>query len=395
MIALGWLGENAESGSFVAHALVLAMSLWLGRAVLSFLPPGAVGSTDARTTWAASQIVGSSTWLALFVWTPWFHSEHAIRAGFVLAAVLTALRMLGLPAALVPRHEPARAAQDGWTQWFQIAAVMILCFVLPGPLFGEGAVESDPRSVLVFADAIAALLMIEFGLDRARASAWMRHAAMLAFALVVVLRGVQDVHGLALASAMCFVSGAAFTIAWLRRADKRALFLAVISFASAAPWSPNGWTCAIAGLAWLVVGTAKPSRMLAATAALAFAAIGGGLTWLVSHAEPSPWASDPIAISATKTELSQAFLLALFGVVITARWVDARNRRRRAPTTSGAPYALEDTILLRMTTSSLLVGFLAQIQWNTPGDPLLPAMSVLALLFGASLKRFDSQTSWR
>jgi len=379
-------------------ALVLLQAALLGRAILSFLPPGQPGSHSLRdlpTTWAASHLLGSTLWLALFVWTPWFSTGHSILAGFGLAAVLALVRAITLPAALVPRHEPPLERSTAASSAFRLAALTIVAFAYVSSITAHAFARNDIFPGIVVAQLIATLVLVEYGLEQARALPWMRGTAVLAFAVVIALRGFQDERELGLASALSFAAGAAFTITWLRRADKRALFLAVIAFASAAPFSPSGWTCAVAGLAWLVVGTARPSRAFAASVAVVFGAMGGALAWIAAHAQPSPWSSAPIPASQTSTELSQAFALLLFGVVFTARWFDKRDRKRRPPTTSGAPYAHEDTILLRMTTSSLFLGFMVQLQWSTPGDPLLPAMLILALLAGLSLKRFIRATSSR
>jgi hypothetical protein len=378
-------------------ALVLLQAALLGRALLSFLPPGSPGShalRDLPATWAASHLLGSTVWLALFVWMPWFHTEHAVVAGFGLAAALALVRAATLPAALVPRHEPPFDRGEAVANVLRPAAFVLVSSTCYAAFVGSSH-HGDAFTGIVYADALAAMALLAYGLTQARALPWMRATAMLVFAVAIALRGIQEMRGLGLVSALSFAAGAAFTIPWLRRADKRALFLAAIAFASAAPYSTSGWTCTATGLAWLVAGTAGPSRVFAASVALAFGAIGGALAWLAAHAQPSPWVSAPIQASPTSTELSQAFALLLFGVVFTARWLDRRDRRRRAPTTSGAPYAHEDTILLRMTTSSLFLGFIVQLQWSTPGDPLLPAMLILALLAGMSFKRFDPATSSR
>ena len=82
--------------------------VFVGRVLLSFLPPGPLGShrpRDLAATLAASYVIGVIAWLLLRVV---MRDPSAAYTAFVaIGGVLLFVRCITLPGAMVPRHQPA------------------------------------------------------------------------------------------------------------------------------------------------------------------------------------------------------------------------------------------------------------------------------------------------
>jgi hypothetical protein len=302
---------------FAGTALGLAEVFVVGRAILTWLPPGAVGSHRPRelaVTWAASHVLGCAA-IAAAAGFAALLGRSAPPAVLVVAA-LTALglRWLSLPAALRPRHEIARETPGNLATLALFAALSLAlatCWLvamprdegmwavraqawlsqgwLPG--FGpqgsrDGALALAPMvagslaliasplgTVSEFAARaqlgcffVATLLLSEHALATARRAPLWRRLLVLALAAALVPAASPDPDDLALASlcALC-LSG---MCAWTRRADARGLALACIGLAAMPMARPAGWLLALAGFFALLATSARPSRVRASIGAV-------------------------------------------------------------------------------------------------------------------------------
>ena len=247
-----------------------------GRFVLSLLPPGSVGSHRPRdwpVTWAASHALGAPVFgLAGSLISRWNLSP----AWFIaLGALAIGARILTLPAAMVPRHDPPSERPDWLARLFGVGIVITVLLACIGQL-------RQPTEVGTFQAAtwVALLILIGHGFERARRAPSGRRCVLLLVAwLAYSLQSSTRADEWLLA--LFFGSGCAFIIPWLRRADRRALALSTLSFAACIPWPLNGWPLMLAGLGSLIPWTSRPSRLAAARAsALALTCIG--LPWLLA-----------------------------------------------------------------------------------------------------------------
>lgn len=397
------------------HPGALELCAWIagvalaGRIVLSFLPPGPPGfhaPRDIAATWAASHLLGFgllAAWALLErrvgVALPWWPLPAMLAIG-------CAARIVTLPGKMVPRHEPALEG-DAW-----IARVLRLLAItlLASTAFSFEDLRSDQVSApsldvlagMSIASAFAGLVLVSYALETARAATWMRASGCVAFAAILVARGFEDEGGLAVESAVCFLAGACFTVAWLRRADRRALILALIFFALAPAFALVGIAPSIAGIGAIVLGTPRASRARVASLALVAATLAGAFAWpAFARTNETPLAglgvTRPLEALPYRTwalQGTQALAGVLFLVVLFARWKALQLRGREQPTTSGAPRGHEEAVLLRAIVAAMLLNIaLEKLLARELGDPLLPSMSVLALVAALSLKRFTRTAS--
>ena len=128
-------------------------------------------------------------------------------------------------------------------------------------------------------------------------------------------------------------SGAAFSVAWLRRADRRAGFLAAFAFASAPLFSPRGLPLAVSGLVWLCACTPRVSRKLVATAgAIAFAlcaASANAGSVLLARTELASSATDPPPLAEQRDD-AEALTVQYAVIGLACAWAVASALRERA-----------------------------------------------------------------
>jgi len=218
---------------------------------------------------------------------------------------LLAARWLSLPAALRPRHEPARERATPATRLAWIAAIAIAlasCCMAPvlrsegmwavraqawlsqgwlpgieGPASREGALALAPMMAgslallawplgavtelaaraQLFASLAACLLLCEHALSLTRRALLPRSVLLLALAAALVPAADPEQGDLALAGSCALAVGG--ICAWTRRADARGLALAALGLCSMPLARPGGWLIAMAGLFALLACSARPS----------------------------------------------------------------------------------------------------------------------------------------
>jgi hypothetical protein len=281
-----------------AHVLEASVSLLVipivGRVVLSVLPPGPPGHHDLSSlpaTWAASFLLGA---IALSAQAALLDPPASDARMLIPWALLAVGRWITLPGAMEPRHE-IRSEAPAWTAHLVTLAALIVGAW--AALRFEGPWRET--RVLPAASVVALLLVCGENLACARRAPLARALALLLLALLLVATPPGWTH-LQLLAVGC---GAAFAIPWLRRADRRACALSVISLSSAALGGRVAAGLAFAGLLGLCLHTPKPARATVATwsfvALLAFAALGSRTVW-PQPPGTAPWtgALDSIVIVA-------------------------------------------------------------------------------------------------
>lgn len=242
--------------------LVLLFSV-VGRIVLAWLPPGPLGSHTPRNlpvTWAASFLLGLAAYFVELTLVRSVTAEgDSVAYVLVMATpwvLLSVLRVMTLPAAMVPRHEPRRERPGA-------AAFALYAFAVTW----AGTHLFMQRDFLVQNVGWFALwILVAHGLGQAR-------RAPAGTAVLVVVGLVTSRHAHVPLAAVYFGTGAVFVIGWLRRADRRACWLAAIAFASCAIAGTP--TLAVAGLLTLVIASWPGQRRYAATASAASAVVFG------------------------------------------------------------------------------------------------------------------------
>lgn len=319
--------SNAEVGLTAAQ---LFSATLLGRALLACLPAGAPGGhapRDLPATWAASHLLGMFATLAVSRLV----GEHVASSGAFLAgtavaavALASALWFLG-PLALVPRHETPRERASSLAWLVRSAAIAVVlhgAFGAPrGDAFGPAqhafGLGRLPLAIQAL-NGLALLAWIEHGLERARAVPSVRAACALAGAIVVHREGFADGTGTGLLASLGLVAGAASSIAWLRRADRRELVLSAAGFATCALAARGGIGLALAAGAWVCTATARPSLRRAVTLVVPW--IGCAALLGLSHAAP-------LRSSHTRVDGALASRLAavvLLSIALAITWRAAR-----------------------------------------------------------------------
>ncbi len=240
----------------------LLFLLLAGRILLSWFPAGSIGGhgpAKIGITLVASGVVGCFASIVM--------EDLPVELAWGFLAVALAARLISLPAPMVPRHEPpvARASV--------VARLLLVLIVLPfgwlafkGTDVAEWQGTSSPTTdrLTVLAMLAGACACIAYGGRVARRSpAFTRALILLFLASPVALSAVQTSSN-SCGQAFLLAAGSAFTLAWLRRADKRARLLAVVAYACLAMLDGYGVGLALAGFAGLVAFTPKPSLITTA-----------------------------------------------------------------------------------------------------------------------------------
>lgn len=416
-VVLAWVGALEGSAAadaalpsrapFVAELLALLAVALVGRVLLSLLPPGPLGShrpPDLPTTWAVCHLLGL---LALTVQARLFSAAGTGGESPLLWTVpwilLAGARLVTLPGAMVPRHglrseAPSRAARLlGLAA--ALAALAPLGASLPGidlwplgapPALGTtearggllegcalvatrlGADSADAAALLGPCTFAALLQLLAHGLATARRHTGERRLALLLLAAAPLGFELGQVRP-ALASALLAAgAGGALGLGWVRRADRRELWLAALACGGLGLAGEVPSACA--GLAALVLASAAPARIEAGCAAAAGAALV--LLDLVERAEQSApvGAADllPLPPLAPWGALWIVFAVAVAGAL-------NRERVRRAARTQ-APF--EQAISGRFLLLLLVLAFLFSL--GIPYD--VRALSLPAAFLFAALE---------
>lgn len=397
-----------------ATTLSLAATVAAGRVLLSLFPaglPGRHGWKDLPITLATSWLLGA---IAFELEARALALAGAHAAAWMLFAPWVPIaigRWLALPGAMVPRHAPPAESATRATRLARAAAAAVVLLgawsdrdaLFAGTGAGAGQELAGATRIL---DMLALLVVCDYALDCARRAPLGRGLVVLGLACALTLRAFGSGGGSDARIALCFASGAAFSVPWLRRADRRAALVAAVAFASAPLFAPRGLPLAISGLVWLCVCTPGTARKGVATASAvafalcaAFANVGGVLlarTELASGAigaDRSPRA--PLAES-------QALAVQYAVISLACAWAIARALReraavRRAPKSPVPPELDRDAtdpdgpflfdVLLAACVLLAVYGV-----WTRTASVIEPAPLLLApaaLWFGATFVRAD------
>jgi hypothetical protein len=244
-----------------------AVLVGAGRVLLSFAPPGEVGGHGPRSlpaTLAASLILGLLGAHALEG-----AADPVFLATLVLALALA--RWSTLPGAMVPRHGVASEARGPLDLVLGALAAAWAAYVL-----------SDGDAELLAWFAVGVLLYHALGVAR-RGRGW-RQAVLVLFVLAsVALDSLGALAGLF--PALSLALGAAFSIGWLRRADRRAGALAGVGFGSAFLGGCDA--LALAGVLVFVLASRPRQRWFACAWAGTAGGLALALAWLEGRALPA------------------------------------------------------------------------------------------------------------
>lgn len=274
---------------------LLVLALALGRILLSFLPAGEPGAHSLRglpATAAASLVLGSGLLLGLS-----FVTEDPWLPALALGVAGGLLRWATSPAGIVPRYELQRETGRWLSRLLYLGACVPAFLRWPQ---GEGDQAEVASLELVHRVALLVLLVgVEHGLAIARRAPLGRRFLVLGLSLCLFRENAntQSISELVeRIDAACWSCGAAFALAWLRRADRRAGALAVACFVIGRPWGAlEGALLALAALLALVVCSARPARLWIAVAgaiglALCLAPALRGMSWTGPQDAGSPLA---------------------------------------------------------------------------------------------------------
>ena len=350
-----------------AHLLAIAL---VGRVLLALLPPGLPGRhapAELAATWAASHLLGT---FALSVEAGIFEvlGLSPPVALFLAPWVLLALgRWLTLPGAMVPRQElPREKATPLALVLHGLAALLVLAAALK---IGTGGT--------VAADGLAILALASHALATARRAQASR--ALAACVLGAALAGaIAWLRVPSLALPLSIGGGAALSIPWLRRADRRAGALAVLAFAGAATLGPREALFGAAGIAALWIHTAAPSRSALAILALAAFVPAALLGWRVRA--PDLEAASVLSPLGAATFVVVAFALSSRQRLLLARGSDAADPGRLGSS---------------MLRDALILSILPPISRGEIGSlevlaaALLPVVPILAVETGILLGRVE------
>jgi hypothetical protein len=378
------LVEEPAHWNFPAHwpFAWLAIALLAGRVLLAWLPPGLIGGhgvRDLATTAATSLFLG----ILFAVGLDALPSQVRV-ACWIGVALLGVVRLATAPAAMVPRHEPP-LERATWMARLLALAACALTGLAALHFIGERSMSTGgpgPGPMVFAAGAFAVLFLLDHALDVARCADWVRSCGMLLFAILLLVEPIPSAYGFGPCVPLVFTAAACTAVGWLRRGDKRALATTAIFFAGTWILDRGAWPMAVAGAAWLVVGSPSPSRVLATTwcaAALAAA--------FVMQGQLSGY-------SASSTGVSSSSLSGIAGVmfilIVAGRWKDMQLVRARQWNPSGAPRGHEDAILLRTAITALVLTMgVDTFEPNMrTADAIRPALLVFSLLSALALNRF-------
>ncbi len=371
--------EEPVLGPFVAIGSIV-LAVMAGRIVLAWLPRGLVGGhapRDLATTSSASLFLGLVIGITLDSLP-----GAAETGGWTVVGLLGLVRWLTAPAAMVPRHEPPLVRAGAVAHALRFAG-WILIGLACRVFLREADSRTDnllPPGVFV-ASAFAAAFLLDHALEVARCAPWVRGASMVTYGGLLHLEPIVPSAGLAPILPFLFTAAASTAVAWLRRGDRRALALSAIFFAGTWAHDRGAWPLAVAGAAWLVVGSPPPSRVIAATWCAA--------TLCIAFATQGHLPRESQSAPVMNPSLS-GIVGVLFILIVAARWKDMQLLRARVWNPSGARRGHEDAILLRAVITALLLTMAVQTfaPHMPTTDPIRPALLVLALLSGMSLQRF-------
>lgn len=294
---------DVVSGPAVSWPLLLAgvlvTRLVLGRALLSFLPPGRPGGhqpSELPATLGATLLCATFAWQAWTFWLPLLPGRGPAWPALI-AAALVLIRWATLPAGFVPGTAASPGPSRGLHRGLRWAAALSVLARALTPLLTRG-VELEAYEVF---DAswdglvlVSSLFLIDHALVQADAQEVERDLIGVALAALVWWPDPELLANGRLGGAILALSAAASgLVGWWRRADRRAGVLCALSLALLIAATPRlGWTGA-AGMAVLIAGTSVGGRGLVAKAglgALAFLWLPIGLwTLRTPGASWSPW----------------------------------------------------------------------------------------------------------
>lgn len=308
---------------------LFGLALLLGRMLLAFLPPGEPGGHTLRklpVTLAASLLLGSGLLLALS-----FVSDQLWTLAAVVGAAGWLVRYATSPAGIVPRHE-LKHERGSWLSRLLFLGALVPAFLHwpPAAVDPQDATEILSLELLHRLALVVLVVSVEHGLATARRAPLGRSVFVLVLSLYLFRENANPASMSELVeriSAACFGSGAAFALAWLRRADRRSAALAIACFVLARPWDAlDGVILAGAALLALVLCTAGPARTWIATAS------GIGLALCIAPAlRGMAWVGPPETGSPLQSLLRLALVLAtLASVAWIARSIAVRWRAEPA-----------------------------------------------------------------
>jgi len=261
----------------------LALSLGIGRTILWCLPAGWPGSHRYRGllfTLATSHFLGIAALT--------FQSDLYQTAGVPLATrwiVTPWLFLIGArwfvgSGGMLTRREVAYEPPTFWARavgWITIAAVLTPFVLWAAPIQGRtttGSVTSvaeffrtlthwrvqgafPPLGLLHWP---ALLIIVVNAMERARRSPfWRRTTVLLLASVPFTILAIRDGYA-TLELPLFFGAGCAFSVGWLRRADRRSVWLSAIGFGACGLISPAAGLIGVGGLIALFLGTPRPSK---------------------------------------------------------------------------------------------------------------------------------------
>ncbi len=371
---------------------------FVGRLLLSFLPPGEVGShrlRDLPVTIATSYLLGLVAQQAIASWAGLFDAQPNIWLVRVAWMLVLALRVLTLPGAIVPRGQVEHELGGTLTIVTWIACVVLVALGFRYEVIFEGNPNQLERPYYVARDIgentlnVGVLcILLDHGMRTAR-RAPLGRALAIATALVAALTfGAAD--GIASVSYGMLkpIGGAVFAIAWLRRADLRALTIAAILFARTGSWSAP--SC----LAILTLATPRTSvRRALGTAIGAFAVVGA--PEVIDSLRYEPDYSD-LTLGRRLLEAWHSLLrlplvafVVLFVVAATCAMI---QRWRRSPTERSQrvdPPGREFVALCAL----LAVGSVLKLFEIGDKEPLMPLVVLIAALALLPAERIEARSA--
>jgi hypothetical protein len=298
-----------STSGVLSSFLSIAAAVAAGRVALACLPAGEPGGHRRRELWitaAASYLLGSIAIEAEMRVLVAFGVEPSAWAMTAPWIVLAIARCSTLPGMIVPRRGVLLEPPSKLVSAVSSTSALAVCLAAwkGGAVFGSSNAEvtSGPSGAVIAAASMVALLaVLGHGLERARRPPLERAAwiALLAAALACAAL-VAPYESPSSRSVLCFGSGAAFVIPWLRRADRRAAALSAVAFGGAALFSAFGALLGAAGAAWMCASTAASARKRVALATASAIAVCGAI-----------WAAAALRSGSASGELSRALAIGI------------------------------------------------------------------------------------
>jgi hypothetical protein len=386
------------SAADVVHAVLALVAIaFVGRVALALLPPGPPGFhgiAELPTTWAASHLLGSLALVAehdLFGVLGLRANVASLLAPWAFVAVA---RWMTLPGGFVPRHEPRSERARALPRALTFAAVMVTVVAwrmdpTVSPAAGGLDGVASPTQ-LATANALATLWMCAAALRSARRAPLGRSAVIFALSAILAIVCVPCAGRADLSSiVLCSAGGAAFSIAWLRRADKRARMLAILASGGAALLGGLGWAVALALVAAIVARTAAPARARTAALSALVLAVAIALTWAGDRALELRAAHD-----APLEEVLRPARIAIAALLLASAPLLVRRMLRAGPadTSDGIEEPRREISAVALA-AGILLALCVVLGWLTPSRPSLaaiaPLLPICALMIGLALVRSE------